>query len=304
MRQRWWLSLWLLLGGMAAPALGQVKLAWKLKDGDVFYLEEKSAARQTMKFMGSDIKHALDHTRVTRFTVLKKNDDNSYLLEQRILLVRLNRPSDAARADARLVQGLEGATFKVTLDPRMRVTRFEGYDALIKKMAGKDTVARNLRALMPEESLRRPTEALFGCLPDKAVEKGDSWTCTVIKPLGVLGVLRLESSSTFQKTETVEGQEAVKVEVAATKSTFTPSTTTGLSFRVVKGNIKVDQSSTSGTLYFNAARGRLVKSTQTIHLTGRLTVDAMGNLLNLDVEQEDTVTARVLDKNPLEKESR
>jgi hypothetical protein len=302
MFQRCWPGLLLFLCGTTAPAFGQVKLEWKLKEGDRFYLEEKSLFNQTMKFMGSPIKHALKQTRVSRFTVLKKNDDSSYLMEQKILAVRIDPTGDSARADVRMVKDLEGAVFKFTLGPRLRVGKFEGYDALVKKMARNEQVGKMLRALMPEAAFSRPLDALFGFLPEKAVEQGGHWTFTLVKPLGLLGVVKLDNSYTFQKTEKVEKQDAVKLEVATTRSTFTPSgATTGLTFRVVKGDVKVDREKTSGTIYWSADRGRLISSDQKTHLTGSLTVDAMGNMLGLELDQEESVTARLLEKNPLEK---
>ena len=52
-------------------------------------------------------------------------------------------------------------------------------------------------------------------------------------------------------------------------------------------------------MYFSPALGRTVKSVKKSHLTGSLTTSAMGNMITMDLEQEETVTARILDKNPL-----
>jgi hypothetical protein len=292
---------WLILAVMAVPARGQVKLEWKLKEGDKFYLEEITALKQNTKFMGMDIRHELNQTRITRFTVLKKNNDNSYLLEQKIETVRAKRGSTSGKADVRMVQQLQGATFKVTLNPKMHVTKFEGYEAQVKKMSNKEDVQKMVRILMPEESFLRATEALFGFLSEKPVAKGQSWTYDLVRPLGPLGVLKIENTYTSRGEEKVDNQQAVKLEVAAVKSSYTPPKANGgAGFQVTKGDIKVDPKRSSGTLYFNAATGRLIKSSSRLQLTGSLSVTFMGTTLNMDVEHEETITARILDKNPLQ----
>jgi hypothetical protein len=298
MRKSWWLGVVLLAGGTAVPALGQVKLEWKLKQGDKFYLEERSVQKQKLKFMGSTVGHQLDLTRVSRFTVLKQGDDG-YVLEQTIESVKVNRTTEAAKREAALRKGLEGATFKIQLNPQMRVTKFEGYEALIKKLAKSEDLGVSARVLLPEAELSRRVEALFSFLPGKAVTKGGKWTHEYSLPLGPLGVQKVQDTYTYQGAAKVEGQEVLKLEVANKSSTFTPSGRGGDFFRVVKGDIRIDPKKSKGTVYFSADRGRLVKAVRTTHQGGSLTMDAKGNTLVMDIEQEETATTRMLDKNPL-----
>jgi hypothetical protein len=211
-------------------------------------------------------------------------------------------------ASTKLLQDLQGATFKITLSAKMRLVKFEGYEALMKKMAGnedggkKEDAGKQARALITRESLSRPTEALFAFLPDKAVAKGDEWTAESIRPLGVLGMLRMTNSYAYKADEEDQGEDKkiVKLEVANSKSTFLPSEGgDGLAFRVIKGNFKVDPKKSHGTIYFSAAKGRTVKAKHMIHLTGTLTVDAMGNMISIDIDHDETITSKWSSKNPL-----
>jgi hypothetical protein len=308
MRLRCWTAVLLLAAGLAGPAPGQVKLQWKFKEGEKFYLEEKTVAKQTLKFMGADKKQDLNQTRITRFTVLKKNDDNSLVLEVKIEAVKVKTGGDTM-ASARMLQDLEGATFKVTLSPKMRIIKFEGYDALIKKMAKTEEIGKMVRALITEDALSKPIEALFGFLPEKdgdkgeeadlELKKGDTWTALLDRPLGFMGTLKMTNSYTFQGKEEVEGKELVKLEVVNTKSTFTHSGAGGgLAFRIVKGDFKVDKKKTQGIIYFSPRLGRVVRWRQTTALSGMVTVDAMGNMISMDLDHEETVQARILDKDP------
>ena len=120
-------------------------------------------------------------------------------------------------------------------------------------------------------------------------------------PLGPLGVLKAGSTYTFQGKARAEGKDAVELRSVISKSAFTPGNAEVQGFRVIKGDIKLDRDPkrTHGTVYFSPALGRTVKSVKKSHLTGSLTTSAMGNMITMDLEQEETVTARILDKNPL-----
>ncbi len=301
MRRRGWLAAILLLGGLVPAAAAQVKLEWKLEAGQKFFLEERTTARQTLKALGDDLKESLDQTRVTRFTVLKKNADGGYLLEQKIVSVRINGAGGQLKAKAKLLTDMEGATFKVTLGPRMQVTKIEGYDALIKKMQKNEQIGKMLQALMPEESLTRATEALFHFLPDKEVAKGGEWSEEQVRPLGLLGTLKLETGYTYEGTEKVGGKDAAVIKAAVLKSSFSPrGATGGLPFQVTKGDIQADRDKCKTTLYFDATAGRLVKSERTLVLTGTLTVSVMGNTIAMDLQHDETVSSKLLDKNPVD----
>jgi hypothetical protein len=298
MRPHQWIGISLILAG-TAPAFGQTELQWQLKEGDKFYLEEKTVLKQTLKFMGRDIEHDSTFTRVTRFTVLKKND-GGVVLEQHIETVRINSASGASTTESKVLKEMEGATFQVTLDSGMHLTKFEGYDHFIKKMMKNEEVGKMFRALVPEEAFSKPTEALFGFLPDKAVAKSDQWTRTWVQPLGPLGRLATDYTFTYRGPVRVEGKHVVKIEAAAAKSTYVaPQGDSGLGFRIAKGNLKTDNKKTTATIYFDTAKGRMVRWEKHIQVNGSLTAAVKDNMLTIGLEHDETVTARVLDKNRL-----
>jgi hypothetical protein len=298
MHRHWWLGTLLVLAG-TAPAFGQTDIRWQLKEGTKFFVEEKTVLKQTLKFMGRAVKQDLTFTRVYRFTVLKKDDDGT-VLGQKIEAVRINSATGASTTDAKLLKEMEGASFKLMLDKQMRVTRFEGYDDLIKKMMKNEEVGKMIRALVPEETFSKPAEALFAFVPDKAVDKGDQWTRQWVRPLGPLGALATDNVFTFRGPARDEGKNVVRVDVATTKSTYAPPQgATGLGFRVVKGDLKADKKKTTGTIYFDTAKGRMIRSEKKVQIGGSITASAMGSTLTIGLEHDETVTTRVLDKNPL-----
>jgi hypothetical protein len=299
MRQSSWIGVVLVLSASAVPAFGQVKLAWKFKEGDKFYLEERVALKQSMKFGTAEpLKQELEYTRVTSFRVEKKTAA-SLVLEQKIESIKVTQAGGSAKPEGELLKKLVGATFTVTLDSKMRISKFAGYEALIKKMAKSEDVGKAARLLLPEESLSKPVEAFFGFLPSKAVDKGDEWTHEFSLRIGPLGTLKLENTYTSRGSEKVEGKEVIKLEVVNKKSSFTPAAAgTSQPFRVTKGDIRTIAKNTRGNVYFSPALGRMVKAVKSMSLEGTLTIDSKGNMLNLEIAQEENVTTRILDKKP------
>jgi len=303
----------LVLCWVAGPAAGAVKLEWKFKEGDKFYLEEKTSVRETITFMGKTYPQNLDHTRTSQFSVLKKEDDGSFVIEQKILKVHVERgdkkKGSGRVASAKLLQDLQGATFKITLSPKMRVTKFEGYEALMKKMADKEEVgkkeeiSKQARALITEDTLTKPIEALFGFLPAKSVSRGDEWTAQSTRPLGVMGALKMTDSYTLKaEKKNDQGDTLATLEAVNIRALYSaPKIESGLAFRLVKGEFKVDRKKTAGTITFNVTQGRMAQGERKTRLSGTATMDAMGTMITMDLDLDETVSSRILDKNPVKK---
>src|SRR5439155_5842798 len=119
-----------------------------------------------------------------------KKDADGLVLEQKIESIKATSPGGAGKPSTHLLHQLEGATFRFTCDPRLRVTRLEGYEEFLNKIARDDAqVGKMARLLIPEASLRQPTEQLFAFQPDKPVRPGDSWQTQATVPFGPLGSL-------------------------------------------------------------------------------------------------------------------
>jgi hypothetical protein len=294
-----WLGLVIFWGASALPVLAQVKLEWKLKEGDNLYLEEKVALKQNVRLMKTDQIHERAFTRVTRFTVLKKNPDGGYLLEQKIESIKMDRAVATGKADGKMLRDQEGAVFKVTLTPNFKVAKLEGYESLVKRLGENEEIAKSIRILMPRAGFASATEAVFSYLPEKKVNKGDTWAQERVRPLGALGSLKIENTCTLKGPEKIDDREVVKIEIAPARSVYSlPQAEGEQSFKVTRGDLRADREKSGGTLYFSAALGRLVKSVTALQMTGTLTVSVMGTTLVMEIEHEEKITARMLDKDP------
>jgi hypothetical protein len=92
-------------------------------------------------------------------------------------------------------------------------------------------------------------------------------------------------------------KDGVKIGLTGT-GTYSPpkGDQEGAPFKISKGDLKIEK--IKGTILFDPTRGRLAKQDQSLRIKGKLTVEAMGNSLEMDMVQDMTSTLRILDKAP------
>jgi hypothetical protein len=299
MRRHDWLVLVLVWGGLTAPASAQVNLRWQFKDGDTFYVEETVTGKQAVKIGGNVERQELEQTKVSRFKVLKAAADGGAVLEQKIESMRVTPHGTTAKVHAAVLRRFTGATFRITLDNRQRLTKMDGYAQLVEALAKEDADhAKMVRALLPEESLRWPLEGLFAFAPEKPVAKGGSWNIKSAEPFGPLGTLHLVYTYTLRGEDPAE-KDAVKVTWTTAVTYSLPAAGGALRFKVVSGDVKVKEA--TGSLLFSAAAGRVARRDAQRTLQAILRITLADQRLDMEIEQQQTVLQRVLDSNPLPK---
>jgi hypothetical protein len=293
----------LALAAVPAPAQ-QVQLEWKFKSGDKFYLETVNSFKQSMKTLGREVRQDLDLTFLFSVTVDKVNpDDKSAVLVQKVESIEAKNtgsPTGGIPAEDKFNQKVKGATFRVTVTPRGEVTKFEGYDDLVKQLAGDDPATRKtVQAVLSEDYLRHAAADVFGPLPGP-VEPNATWGADkkVEVPLGPLGTFTTSRTYTFDGKATVDGKSVAKITFKGTASYSPPKSGEGgpFPFQVTKGDLKIDE--LHGTILFDDAAGRLVQSDATMHVKGTLTAVVSGNTLESELQQDRTIKTRLLDKPP------
>jgi hypothetical protein len=296
LRKAWYMTV-LIAVASTVPLYGQTKLEWKLKEGDIFYLETVVTSKQSITSGGKTVKQDLNSTTVTGFTVKKKTAEGGYVLEQKIESVKIKTAGGFGQGVEKLAKKMKGALLTLTLDKNMKVAGLEGYEDLVKKIAGDDSDAADaFRLMVPEETYKMAAGLVFGFLPDKAVVKGKSWKKKLKVPLGPLGSLKTENEYTLKETTT----EGVRIDFTSKVNYTAPDDKSDkVPFKIVKGDLSADEA--KGTLVFDPAKGRLIRSEEKLVLSGNLTVEVAGNKLDLKVEQTTTSKGRLLDKAPEEK---
>jgi hypothetical protein len=299
MPRRMWLCLALVLAMAAlpastAPAADAVKLEWKFLEGDTFYIETTNITKQTMTVLGMKQESDSENSTVTRYKVLKVDKDAT-VIEQKIESVK-NKTSGGLPGADKIMDSMKGQTFKLTLNAKGEVTKLEGYDEFIKKLGSdNDATAKLIKSFMSEEALKASAAESFAFLPDKAVNKGDTWKRSQAVPLGPLGNLKGETTY----TDKGPGKDGEEISFEQTFAYSPPKEDdSGLGFKITKGEMKAEKA--SGNIVFDVTKGRLVRTDSSMKMKGSLTFDLAGTSTTVELEMQQTSKARLSDKSPLD----
>jgi hypothetical protein len=282
-----------LFATLAAPACGQeVKMQFKFKEGDKFYVEDVTKSKETIG--AGCIKQTSDNkvTMVTSFEVKKVTTD-SCVLAMKVESVKVVSKEALL---GKIMEKLKGANFTVTLGNDGTVKGFEGYNDWVKSIAGDDDdQSKLLKSFLTESLFTNIIQNGFGFLPPKAVKKGDSWSNESKIPFSFLGEFKSKNTYTYEGKEGNLDVIAVKQQMKYTP----PKAGTeiyGGALKLTRADLKAEN--VQGKFLFDSAKGRLASAEVSMTVSGSLTVDVGGNQQQLDLSEESTGTSRVLEKNP------
>jgi uncharacterized protein DUF6263 len=306
---------------LTTPAYGQeVELAWKFPDKAKFFQTMKTTTTQTMKIMGQDVKQEQTQEFVFSWTV-KEADAKKVVLDQKIESVNMSikissneikynsTAKDASDNPlANFFRPLIGTTFTLTLDlATMKITEIKGREEFIKKLTDANPQMANLlKAILSEEQLKQMSEPAFAVVkgPGQKVKSGDSWTRESKLSMGPIGSYNTKYTYTYGTTEkkTVDGKEANlhKIDMK-TELTYVPpeaSAAAGLPFKIESGKLTAPKA--TGTIYFDAEKGRVVETKMEVELKGTLEISVAEQKASVDLEQKQVTTTLTSDKNPNE----
>lgn len=279
---------------LTLPAAADEPLRWKFAPEQTFYTEEAVELQQTVTAKGQPHRHAPSRTTVLGFRVTEILPDDAVRLE--VTIEAMTATGDGGSPE--FFERLRGATFQVTLDRDRRIVKFDGYDDFIKRAAGgDDQQARVYRQILPAETLKASIGQLFTLLPGKDVPRGETWTQTVTVSLGPLGGLALTRTLTNEGSDTLDGQEAVKLPFTATARYQPAADTAGtLPFKIIKTDLNFKD--ISGTAWYDPQAGRLLRLDSQMTLDGTLTLQTGADQQDMKLEQHQTMRLRVLDMKP------
>jgi hypothetical protein len=285
--------LFLLTSIQGAP--GEVSLRWQFKQGDTFQQQTRSQLHQVVKVNDQELKQDLVHTTVIKYVVKQVDKDGSVTLEQTIESMKATTPEGAPSAgNNAILNQMQGATFTAKLGPDYQVLQLEGYDDLVKRLAGDDpSVRRVVQAFLSEDQLKHIMQQSFGFVPNSQAKPGTTWQGDLNLTLGPLGGINLKQNFKFEGMETKDGKSLAKVTFQP-QVTYSPAKSEAANpeMSVVKGEIKADNP--QGVCYFDPAAGRLDRSELKLHLTGSLTVKLSGKEVPLTFDQMQTIETRLL----------
>jgi hypothetical protein len=282
---------------LAGPAFAQTSLQWKFKEGDKFYLEEKIVSDTNATVLGMKNNEKQTQHRVSVF-VVKSVTPDGYVLEQRVESWKSKTVSTAPGAvddgGKLLEQVFKDIPFVVKMTKSGTITKFEGYDKVLQRVKDVSPAeAEQFKALATEEVIRSPLTMAFDLLPDKAVNKGDKWKKVNDVPMAALGKFSFNTEFTYEG----KGEGGQLISTKGTFSFMAGKGDIGMGIKLLKMELTKNQQ--TGTVLFDADKGRLVSRELKMPMAGTMTLDANGLQIDVQLDGTENRTIRLHDKKPM-----
>lgn len=269
-------------------------LKWKFAKGDEFVMETVSQLKQTVKVNQQDIKQDLSHITRIKYRVTDLGADGVIALDQEVESMKAANPDGSPSAGNNAVLNqLQGSVLKVKLQPDLKVKEMEGYEEIIKRLAGDDpSLRRVVQSLLSEEQLKQAIQHSLGFVPQKDVAVGETWNRELHLNLGPLGSVRTVLSFKLAGKATVDGKELIKIEYLPTMQYSPPAAdASNPELAILQGSISLKDG--KGVAYFDVQAGRLHSSNLTLQLTGNMKAKLSGKEIPLTFEQTQTIEVRI-----------
>src|SRR5262245_46091492 len=263
----------------ATPAPAQTTLAWNFRAGESFHVEQHVIQSTALELKNKPLQQRSDWKMLSRWQVKEAAAESAKLLVTVESLASKSFTGDAKEGVPSKEDELwSGAEFSLTVDPHGRVRALQGHEALLKKLAG-DSPQRLkiLTALKPPEYFQALFQDVLGPLPDRPVEQGGSWQSSAADTMSIFGTLLQTTEFTYQGPR--DGLHAID---SSTKTTYKAPryAIENDVFRITKGEVKADEG--KGSLFFDAAQGRVRRVQKTINVRGELTMDTLTGMQRIE----------------------
>jgi hypothetical protein len=321
LQRRWPLALLCLVGLALLPARAAddkpVTLKWKLEKDKTFYQEMTTTTKQTMKVMNSDVNQNQTQTFIFSWTPTAVDKDGNWTIKQKIEGVKMSIDIGGSKIDydstkdqatanplSDFFKQLVGSEFTLTLDKDLKVSKVEGRDGFVKKLsAANPQMEPLLNQILSEKALKEMADPTFAAVPNKEVKKGDSWTRESKLDMGPIGTYETTNKYTYEGPDEKD-KKLEKIKVETTLKYTAPSDTAAtnpLPFKIKSADLK--SSNATGTIWFDADKGRIDHSETSLKLDGDLNIEIGGQTTKVTLSQEQTTKVSTSDKNPVEKKT-
>lgn len=280
------------------PADGTPKRETGLREGDVFWQEVVIRRVSQYRVLGADMGQNVQYLLVSRFTVTKKEADDSLRVQQKVEAVRLDSADRALQAQLNdLLQKTRGATFELTLNPRREVVSFKGGQEALKVFTGKNPLGGQsflLWSFLDLDGWKELAEVSF-FQPREPLSKGDRWSRPMTHSWGPLG--NWAGKIDFLHLGPQDGLE--RYDYALDLAYRPPGAGGGLPFEVGRADFRIQTA--RGAIGFDPRRGRVALAEERFHVRGLLAVSALGVDSAVEMDETQVFQLRLHDRNPLPK---
>ena len=288
----------LVLCAATVGAQEAVSLKWTLKEGTNFFAKSVTDMDMTMQLLNMDVDMKMKVTAVQRFKVLSVKPGASKV-ELSIQKMDMEMTSDKLPGGipglGAIGERVKGTTLTATLDDKLAVTKLEGYEKFVEKLAGDDEMlGKQMKQQFSEESLKQMFSQVFAFAPDKPVKIGETWTRTDKMPAAGLEAVvkqkyKLDSVSNGVAKIGLTGDLTFQAGKAF------PGLPEGVDIK--KFDMKADKF--TSTLYFDTKAGRLTENKMDMDLMGDISMALGGQTIDMTMKIKARQTTTISDKNPV-----
>ena len=265
-----------ILLGILLPVVGfaqtgkAVLLDWKFKEGEKFWVDTTTRVEQIEKVGAQQGANIVVMRTITSYLVKKVTESNYVELEAKIESTRYeNNQTPDSQKMSTLFGMLQGATFKLTMNPEQQVQKLEGYSEWLVKLAQQIPASEvdRLRALVPEADIRNAASEGFGFLPGKEITLNQQWKKKCELNLAPAGVLNYQVNYTYRGND--KGKEKIMIDCKENgKYTMTP----GMSAAGTQSEFTLV--SRTGTIWFNNQTGKMDQAEHLYQTQGTILMPA------------------------------
>lgn len=274
---------------LASAASAQVTLQAKHPEG-TFKIVTTNKVHQILTIAAMDVETSSDSNTTLSYVVEKPQADGTVrvrvkteALTSRITLPGAKIEYDSSKPDVKndnpmldaildAFRAMKGATYTVVYGKDGKVAAIEGTDKIIETAA--PTAAEALKQQLNPETLKRSANQDLAVLPDGPVKKGDQWKRTEVNPIGGGQTLTFDRFYEYQGTVEMGGKTLDKIGIFTGAVTYALDPNSPLPVKVVNSDLKIGNS--LGTILFDRERGEVVDSSETLQITGTLTLSVNG----------------------------
>jgi hypothetical protein len=263
-----------------SAARAEAPLRWKFKDGETLdYILERAVDGKII-ISGADIEFKLKMIFDTSWKVKSVAADGTANIEQTLERMQISMDSplggsleydtqNPTQPDSPawsmmvepMVSGLMGQTLKWKVSPLGKVSDIEMPEKLAAVFAKQKEGSNRQQGfglggnMFSDQGLREFIEKSVQPLPEKTPAKDVTWKQTFETPIPRIGTQTSETTFSFAGDEKLDGKTVQKI-TAGTELTFEPADDAA-------ADLEITSQSATGTIYFDAAAGRAIKSAGT-----------------------------------------
>ncbi|MEC7565161.1 MAG: DUF6263 family protein [Planctomycetota bacterium] len=263
----------------AQKLTAQRKLVFQYQTGSENVLSVKTDTEILMKYMGQDIRTAMQmETGISQYIDSVSSDGMATITQKLIGLkmaveggpLGVKLVYDSAQAEnneaslSGILKPLVGAEFEIVVSRLGKVHDFKPPTDLLATLA-KQPGSQTLGQMFTPDGFRQMASQGSLTFPDKALREGDQWQDSITLKAAQFGETEVKLQYTYQGLVEVDGKPLDKIGIQMTTLVKPLKNPTG-------SQLKIREQSSQGTLYFDNQRGQLDHSSLKQQMTTEVIV--------------------------------